>query len=563
LSNIALISLAAKLNQEKSCKQIPRLIVDDVTPINFYNEYPQEHIKELYREIATRYGLEVRFNSDNPNFISNLNTWLQSKTLADLLSTIPQGKINRYRGTILAYDVIHLAAMAASWSDSEEFGLVLHAKNVVSLRSITTRALPLYVSCHNFEDYGIRFQSAIEFRSLFSENIDKYLYNQNHIFFQANMCKVGILPTNFVKVGVKLINQEINKVSLITSWTFNAEGGGVSMSICNTIAALNSIGVEVVTPINTKLSSWANFLQRREYNEVLGHALQRKASGNPIICVDWDGFTIPGRRAGGQDLKIVHVRTNFDDITRFENGEMAPYCQMMAECQRQNLLTADGIIVSSMYTYQKLRAIIPDNVPICIIRNGINTNLVSEINGLEGVGIEPRSIFALGSFHQRKSFDTLIRASLTLMNQDVHHKLILAGDGPEHESYLRLIGNAQHIEVIPFISNIRELATHYCRAAIICHPSLQEDFGNIYIEAGVAGKPIIGARTMFARELIVDGKTGLLFQPGNHLSLAMRLMYLLENESVRSKFGENARQEVPYYTWNRYALEVIEFIKTL
>jgi glycosyltransferase involved in cell wall biosynthesis len=77
----------------------------------------------------------------------------------------------------------------------------------------------------------------------------------------------------------------------------------------------------------------------------------------------------------------------------------------------------------------------------------------------------------------------------------------------------------------------------------------------------LAGKSVIGAASGGTAELIQDGKTGLLYEPGNHDELAMKIQYLFENPDKRLNLGAAALiWAVSRFTQKRYAKEVHDLL---
>jgi glycosyltransferase involved in cell wall biosynthesis len=72
-------------------------------------------------------------------------------------------------------------------------------------------------------------------------------------------------------------------------------------------------------------------------------------------------------------------------------------------------------------------------------------------------------------------------------------------------------------------------------------------------------KPVIGAEIGGIPELVIDGKTGLLFEPGNAAHLCEKMQYLWNNENIVGDLGKSARihafNMVNYTThWNKLQL---------
>ena len=69
-----------------------------------------------------------------------------------------------------------------------------------------------------------------------------------------------------------------------------------------------------------------------------------------------------------------------------------------------------------------------------------------------------------------------------------------------------------------------------------------ENFPMAITEAYACGKPVIASRLGAMAELVEDGKTGLLFEPGNPEDLASKIKWMLENEDACIEMGRNARK---------------------
>ena len=61
-------------------------------------------------------------------------------------------------------------------------------------------------------------------------------------------------------------------------------------------------------------------------------------------------------------------------------------------------------------------------------------------------------------------------------------------------------------------------------------------------EAFACGKPVIASRLGALAELLEDGRTGLLFEPGNPEDLASKIKWMVENEDSCIEMGRNARR---------------------
>ncbi len=100
-------------------------------------------------------------------------------------------------------------------------------------------------------------------------------------------------------------------------------------------------------------------------------------------------------------------------------------------------------------------------------------------------------------------------------------KLTLIGDGPEHENLVRLAGGSKLIRFLPFMDTAG-LEKELAKAEAFIFPSM-EPFGIAPVEALAAGCPVIAYGKGGARDYVIDGKNGLLFERQNVDSLAAAL----------------------------------------
>jgi glycosyltransferase involved in cell wall biosynthesis len=94
--------------------------------------------------------------------------------------------------------------------------------------------------------------------------------------------------------------------------------------------------------------------------------------------------------------------------------------------------------------------------------------------------------------------------------------------------------------------------------------------GNFYyspikiFEYMAMGKPVVGGRIGQVEEVIADGETGVLFEPGNSTALQAALAQLVSDSPLCRRLGENARAWVETErTWDNNARQVVEIAREL
>lgn len=106
------------------------------------------------------------------------------------------------------------------------------------------------------------------------------------------------------------------------------------------------------------------------------------------------------------------------------------------------------------------------------------------------------------------------------------------------------------VEHLTFVSDRARLQRHFLEAAFFVLPSLCEPFGMVLLEAMMCGKACVGSRVDAMAEIIEDGTTGYLVEPGSVKQLADSMTRLFERPDLASRLGEEGRKKVlGGYTW--------------
>ncbi|MDE0197468.1 MAG: glycosyltransferase family 4 protein [Caldilineaceae bacterium] len=92
------------------------------------------------------------------------------------------------------------------------------------------------------------------------------------------------------------------------------------------------------------------------------------------------------------------------------------------------------------------------------------------------------------------------------------------------------------------------LADLYRRAWVFCLPSTYEGFGIPYIEAMACGTPVVATPNTGARELLEDGKWGVLARPSE---LGAALLSLLQDTPRRQRLAQQGLERVAVFNQTR------------
>ncbi len=151
---------------------------------------------------------------------------------------------------------------------------------------------------------------------------------------------------------------------------------------------------------------------------------------------------------------------------------------------------------------------------------------------------------SIGSFEHRKGHPLLFEALASLISgplPDAH--LILVGDGPDEallRSLIQKMGLEKHVSIFPFT---RRPNLVYERIDITVLASLyKEGLPNVLLESMSMGVPVVSTNLGGVPEIVVNGKTGYMVEPGNSEQLANAIYKVWADQVEYERMGESAQK---------------------
>ena len=148
---------------------------------------------------------------------------------------------------------------------------------------------------------------------------------------------------------------------------------------------------------------------------------------------------------------------------------------------------------------------------------------------------------------RHKGQDVLIRAMSLVRQRFPGAQLVLVGSGDWIDE-LKALALAQGVGDCVFLPGFvsdKARDALYSHCAVFAMPSKGEGFGLVYLEAMRWSKPCVGGAVDAARDVIVDGKTGLLLaEPHDHRLLAETLCRLLMDPEAAQAMGMAGRKRL-------------------
>jgi glycosyltransferase involved in cell wall biosynthesis len=152
-----------------------------------------------------------------------------------------------------------------------------------------------------------------------------------------------------------------------------------------------------------------------------------------------------------------------------------------------------------------------------------------------------KEIFVVGTIETRKGQYLAVQALSRLIQNETALRLNIVGAVLHSEkTYLRKLKKEIREfgleKQVKFWGTQNEMSSIYQQADLVLIPSLAEPFGRVAIEAGYYGKPVICSNRGGLPEIVVNGKTGFVFNPDKLNDLADKVEQFL-NLSQKEKLA--------------------------
>lgn len=169
----------------------------------------------------------------------------------------------------------------------------------------------------------------------------------------------------------------------------------------------------------------------------------------------------------------------------------------------------------------------------------------------------------VGRLVPRKGIDGLLRVLARPDCASVH--LVIVGDGPERETLGTLaksLGVDGRVWFTGYVEETRKWEILRC-SNLYVSATLHEGFGLVYVEAMMAGLPVVtydhGGHTDFLR----DGATGRLVPAGDEEELAAAIARFVREPDLGRRIGERTRSVSAAYTVERCAARYEEIFRRI
>lgn len=162
-----------------------------------------------------------------------------------------------------------------------------------------------------------------------------------------------------------------------------------------------------------------------------------------------------------------------------------------------------------------------------------------------------RRVIAVGRLDYQKGFDRLIRAwdLVQRSGRFADWRLDIFGQGEWHDMLQGMIDERGLAATTRLCRPTTRIGDEYARSSLHVMTSHYEGFGMVIVEAMACGLPSVAFDCKCGpKDIIRPGENGLLVRDGDEEGLAQALMTLMEDDTLRKRMSQRAREVVKEYS---------------
>ena len=137
--------------------------------------------------------------------------------------------------------------------------------------------------------------------------------------------------------------------------------------------------------------------------------------------------------------------------------------------------------------------------------------------------------------------------------------MVIIGEGDMRKELEETAGNLGIASRVRFAGGRKRTEKFYRLARLFVLPSLEEPFGQVFLEAMASRLPCLGLRNragltrVASEEIISDRRDGFIIEPDDPDQLAEKIDLLLNDNGLREKMGEAGRKKaVERFSWDTH-----------
>ena len=229
---------------------------------------------------------------------------------------------------------------------------------------------------------------------------------------------------------------------------------------------------------------------------------------------------------------------------------------------KEKIALAKFVVTCTEYNRRFLQSLSSGGPCIHRVYHGIDAGLFSGPSEYRKPS-PPYRILSIARLVDKKGLPTVFHALRNLLDQGYSLHYTLIGDGEERRSILNQIRHLGLETICTWLGTQphHRVIDEYRKADLFvlgCEVASNGDrdgIPNVFLESMAMGVPVLGTRVSAIPELVEEGRTGLLVDPGEPEAMAQAMVKLLCYEELRHRIIDSARRRVREEFNNRELIE--------
>lgn len=368
------------------------------------------------------------------------------------------------------------------------------------------------------------------------------------------------------------------------------DAGGLNVYVTNTARVLNDLGHQVT--IFTADPAWTGPDRVTQDNIEVRH-LRVDAKGKDDLPqhmdelasrlvhipeyrdadVVWAHYWISAKTALGSndiDSSRRQIVVSFHTIGAVKDRDTGTSLEPVERLEAEKQIARDAhmLVANTPLEAHAMRELLDPRARIVVAQPGVNHNIFTPGEAGEGSDAgageraTPYTLVCVGRMQYIKGTDVMMRALAELRRAGMNVRVEFLGGGsggPDTQDFEHLatqLGVADSVDITPPVPP-HELVTWYRRADLVIVPSRSESFGFVAAEAAASGACVVASRVGGLPSVVIDGETGALCEPGDHVGLAHTITELLKDPAQRERMGHAGVEHAQNFTWDTCVRNVL------
>lgn len=252
-------------------------------------------------------------------------------------------------------------------------------------------------------------------------------------------------------------------------------------------------------------------------------------------------YIVPLLHTKAIKIREIHFNSNYRNFT-YKSKNLAKFLNFL-----DYKVIAKGYNKIVLLTKEDKDTFFSNNNKFIYIHNPITF----KSSNIDHYNINSNNVIAVGRLSTQKDFISLINAWSFVQKECPDWILKIVGEGSERknlEEEIKRLNLCNSIVLTGYSNNVKK---EMSESSIFVFTSLYEGFGLVILEAMSCGLPPVAFACQFGpRDIITDGKNGLLVYNRDIKSLSEKLIYLIQHPDIRKEMSNQALTRVNDFSIN-------------